>query len=162
MSMGDLKELPIEKIVADDAHLYLWTTNTFMVEAHDLARAWGFKPITIITWSKIKKGRPEEDPEPSMKTGYYFRGATEHCLFGVRGSLRLQAERGLPTAFFHHRLPHSVKPDSFYSMIEEASPGPYIELFARRARESWAQWGDQAEASIDLDLFASNPFLTAA
>jgi ADP-ribose pyrophosphatase YjhB (NUDIX family) len=57
-----------------------------------------------------------------MKTGYYFRGATEHCLFCVRGSLKLQTTDGLPTGYLWPRLPHSVKPDAFYDLVEKAAP----------------------------------------
>jgi N6-adenosine-specific RNA methylase IME4 len=138
MSMDDLKALrpPAE----DNAHLYLWTTNSFLVEAHDLARAWGFKPKTMLTWGKV-----QPDGRPSMKTGYYFRGATEHCLFCVRGSLKLQTSEGMPTLYLWPRLPHSVKPDAFYDLVEKVSPGPYLEMFARRARlGEWSYWGNQS------------------
>lgn len=131
--------------VEDDAHLYLWFTNTFAVEAHQIAEAWGFRPMTILTWTKVKP-----TGEPSMKMGYYFRGATEHVLFAVRGSMRLQAKRALPTAYLWPRTQHSVKPDAFYDLVEECSPGPYLELFARRPRTGWAQWGDQAQNPIQL------------
>ena len=88
MSLKDIKELPISELVEDNAHLYLWTTNSFMVEAHEVARAWGFKPKTIITWAKIKKDRT-----PSMKNGYWYRSATEHVLFAVRGRTRARLFR---------------------------------------------------------------------
>lgn len=143
MSIADLCNLPVGHAAAENAHLYLWTTNAFMVEAHQLAKAWGFRQSTIITWSKIKQGRPETDPEPSMKMGYYYRGATEHCLFCVRGKLRLTGP-AVSTAFFSPRTAHSVKPDSFYQMVEDQSPGPYLELFARRARPGWDLWGNEA------------------
>jgi N6-adenosine-specific RNA methylase IME4 len=141
MSLDDLAALkpPAE----DNAHLYLWTTNAFLTEAHDLAKAWGFKVPTVCTWGKV-----QADGRASMKTGYYFRGATEHCLFGVRGSMRLQTTRGLPTLWLWPRLPHSVKPDAFYDLVEEASPGPYLELFARRARlGDWHYWGNQSHGT---------------
>lgn len=141
MSMDELCAMPVRRIGATNAHLYLWTTNSFMEEAHQLAKAWGFTPKTILTWVKVRKDAP---CTPSMKTGYYFRGATEHALFCVRGSLRLKAERAIPTAFLWPRLPHSVKPDPFYGIVEEASPGPYLELFARSPREGWTLWGNQA------------------
>jgi N6-adenosine-specific RNA methylase IME4 len=86
-----------------------------------------------------------------MKTGYYFRGTTEHFLFCVRGSLRLQTTDGLPTAYLWPRLPHSQKPDAFYDLVEQASPGPYAELFARRARFGWDYpIGDQALGGIAI------------
>jgi N6-adenosine-specific RNA methylase IME4 len=129
----------------DNAHLYLWTTNGFMREAYDVADAWGFEIKTILTWTKVKGDDPGT---PSMKTGYYFRGATEHCLFGVRGSLRLQTRRGVSTAILHPRLPHSVKPEVFYELVEECSPGPYLELFARRTRPGWDVWGNEVQGGI--------------
>lgn len=133
---------------ADNAHLYLWFTNTFAVEAHEIAKAWGFRPMTILTYVKMKP-----DGTPSMKMGYYFRGATEHVLFAVRGSLRLRAQRALPSAYLWPRLPHSVKPEAFYALVEEASPPSYLEMFARKTRLGWSSWGDQVPES-ELDLIA--------
>ena len=145
MTLDDL--IAIRPPAEDDAHLYLWTTNAFMVEAHALAQAWGFKPKTVLTWGKVH----QDDPgRPSMKTGYYFRGATEHIVFAVRGSLRLK-RLDLPTLYLWPRLPHSVKPDASYDLIESASPGPYLELFARRQRLGWDTWGNEALCHVDLD-----------
>lgn len=145
MTMAHLKVL--EPPAEDNAHLYLWTTNAFMVEAHDLARAWGFEPKTICTWTKVQHDDPSR---VSMKMGYYFRGATEHFLFCVRGVLRLQSAEALPTAFLWPRLPHSRKPDAFYDLVEQASPGPYMELFARRARFGWDYWGDESLGTAEI------------
>ncbi len=144
MSMDDL--LALRPPADDDAHLYLWTTNGFLVEAHDLARAWNFKPKTMLTWVKTK----HDTGDVSMKTGYWFRGATEHALFAVRGSLRLNDKIALPTAYLWPRLPHSQKPDAFYDLVEKASPGPYLELFARRARFGWDYWGDQSLGTAEM------------
>lgn len=142
MSIEALKALKIP--VADEAHLYLWTTNAFMVEAHEIAVAWGFKPKTILTWVKTKV-----DGTPSMKTGWYFRGATEHILFAIKGRLKTTGPCR-PTAYLAPRLPHSVKPDLFYTLCEEKSPPPRLELFARRRREGWDAFGNEVEGSIIL------------
>ena len=145
MSLRDIKEMPIEKHAADNSHLYLWTTNSFMEEAYEVARAWGFLPKTIITWTKIRK----KDAQPSMKMGWYYRGATEHCLFCLRGTQRLLGPPA-STALFTERLPHSVKPDEFYQMVEIQSPAPRLELFSRQTRIGWDSWGNQAANSINL------------
>jgi N6-adenosine-specific RNA methylase IME4 len=128
-----------------DAHLWLWTTNAFMAEAHDLAQAWGFAPKTIGTWGKV-----QPNGEPSRKVGYYLRGATEHCILAVRGSLAFKTSRAYATLWLWPRLPHSVKPDAFYDMVEDCSPGPYLELFARRQRLGWDTWGDEALEHVQL------------
>ena len=138
MSIADLKKLPVKQLVAQNAHLYLWTTNSFIVEAHEVAKAWGFVPKTILTWVKVHK---ENANKPSMKTGYWYRSATEHIVFCVRGKLRL-AGPAMPTAYLLPRLPHSVKPNYFYKLIEQESPGPYLELFATKERLGWDAWGN--------------------
>jgi N6-adenosine-specific RNA methylase IME4 len=147
MTVDDIKRLPVEAMAAANSHLYLWTTNSFMVEAHEVARAWGFKPKTILTWAKVKIGK--EQPEASMKTGHWYRSATEHIIFAVRGKQKLLGPAA-PTLYFHRRLPHSVKPDMFYDLIEKQSPGPYLELFARRVRDGWDGWGDEIESAVSL------------
>lgn len=144
MPMEQILSLPVGEVAADNAHLYLWVTNAFMDEGHDVVRAWGFEPKSIVTWVKMQHGYP---PQVSMKMGFYFRGATEHAIFGVRGSLRPPAGVALPTAFLWERLPqHSSKPHEFYREVAEVmSPGPRLEMFARGPRHGWTVWGDQIE-----------------
>ncbi len=147
MSIEDIKLLPIKKFAASNAHLYLWTTNSFIVEAHEVAETWGFKPKTILTWVKIKHGCIE----PSMKTGYWYRSATEHIIFAVRGKQRLLGAAS-PTAYLLPRIKrHSAKPDFFYNLIEKQSPGPYLELFARKIRDGWDSWGNEIQSTVDLE-----------
>ncbi len=144
MGLAEICELPVYRLLADNAHLYLWTTNSFMREAYDVAAAWGFRPKTILTWVKTCKGG--EPRRPSMRMGYYYRSATEHVLFCVRGSLRLTGPAA-PTAFHFPRLAHSVKPDGFLDMVEAQSPGPYLEMFARRTRPGWDAFGNEIGAA---------------
>jgi N6-adenosine-specific RNA methylase IME4 len=153
LSIDDLCAMNVP--AADNAHLYLWMTNSFVEEAYRVARAWGFRPVLPITWVKLR-----EDGGISRKAGYYFRGATEHVLFAVRGSLRLQAREAIATAFITDeglaitakRLPHSVKPEEFYELVETASPGPRLELFARRERPGWDRWGNEVESTVEMAL----------
>lgn len=149
MTLADIAALPVRDMADANAHLYLWTTNSFMVEAHEVMRSWGFEPKTIVTWVKHKAGEPTM---PSMKMGYWFRSASEHCIFGVRGKLRLKDKVCLPTWFAHERMAHSAKPEVFRAMVEKASPGPYLEMFARKATPGWDVWGNQAPSSIELPV----------
>ncbi len=145
MKAAEISALPVRAMADDNAHLYLWTVNKFLCEAHEIAAAWGFRPMTVLTWGKVKA-----DGTPSMKTGYYFRGATEHCLFAVRGSQPLQVKHGKPTLYLSGREPHSRKPEWFYRLCEEVSPGPYLELFARRKRHGWASWGNEIASDVEM------------
>lgn len=132
MTIEELCDLDVEARSADDAHLYLWVTNGFLSEGFDVLAAWGFTYKTCLTWVK-----------PQMGMGNYFRSSTEHVLFGVRGSLKIK-DRGLTNWFQAPRGKHSQKPDSFYDLVEKASQGPYLEMFARRRRFNWDVWGNEA------------------
>lgn len=126
----------------DNAQLYLWTTNAFMEDAHFVARAWGFKPKTIVTWVKVKA-----DSTPSMGMGYHFRGATEHILYCTRGKIP-RPKKAYPTAFMSAREPHSVKPQWAYDLAEERNhEGPLLELFSRNPRPGWNVWGNEVEST---------------
>lgn len=129
MSMAELVALDVP--AADTAHLYLWVTNPFMREGLDLCDAWGFTYKTLITWVK-----------PQMGMGNYFRSATEHVIFGIRGSLPTN-RNDVMTWFQADRTRHSQKPESFYDLVESCSPGPYLEMFARRRRFGWHHWGNE-------------------
>lgn len=132
-----IKALPVGALAEPDAHLYLWTTNAFMVEGHEIALAWGFKVRTIVTWVKTQIGM-----------GHYYRNNTEHCLFCVRGSLQT-LRHDIPTAFTAPRGLHSAKPECFIDMVESMSPGPYAELFARRHRLGWDVFGNESANTVN-------------
>ncbi len=137
MKTKDICELQIIKdIVDDNAHLYLWVTNNFLRDGLQVMEAWGFRYVTMITWMKDKGG-----------LGQYFRGKTEHCLFGVRGNLPYKIVDGKRqqgvTGFFAPRTEHSKKPDDMREMIETVSYAPRIELFARERFDGWDCWGNE-------------------
>lgn len=139
MSLEEIKELPVSKHAADDAHLYLWTTNRYVEHAYDVARAWGFKPSVLLVWAKTPRG---------IGLGDAFRLTTEFILYARRGSL--EESRIVETTWFDWpRGRHSEKPDGFYALVESVSPAPYeaedrLELFARAARPGWTAWGHEA------------------
>jgi len=123
--------------IADNAHLYLWTTNAFMVQAHQVAEAWGFIPRTILTWCK-----------PRLGMGHYYRNTTEHVIFAVRGKLAV-LRHDQKTHFEAPVGRHSEKPQRLYEIIEQTSPGPYLELFARGRRAGWTSYGDELQTKCE-------------
>lgn len=145
LTTGEIATLPVADLAAPDAHLYIWTTNAFMEDAYRLMAAWDFTPKTIVTWVKTKKGvgEPEAPGDCAFGMGFYYRNMTEHVLFGVRGSLKplSHSERNV---VFAPRLAHSAKPDEFYALARRLSPGPRVDLFARKPREGFEVWGDEA------------------
>lgn len=138
LAIEQLARLPVGEWAEPNAHLYLWSTNAHLCEARIVAAAWGFRYITLITWLK-----------PQMGMGNYFRGATEPVLFCVRGRLPVK-RRDLRNVIEAPRTRHSEKPDAFYELVEQASPGPYLDVFARRLREGWHVYGDDVLESLPL------------
>jgi N6-adenosine-specific RNA methylase IME4 len=106
--------------------------------AYELARAWGFKPSTLITWIKRR-----DFHDGWMGLGRYYRSTTEHVLFAVRGGLDIR-HNDQPNFFFAPRGAHSEKPAKFYDIVARMSPGPYLDVFARSQRFNWDTWGDEA------------------
>ena len=49
-SIADICKLPVASIAADDAILWLWTTNHHVLEARSVLDAWGFQHVTVLTW----------------------------------------------------------------------------------------------------------------
>jgi hypothetical protein len=45
---------------------------------------------------------------------------------------------------------HSGKPAAMQDMVEQVSPGPYVELFARRDRLGWDTWGDESLQTAEM------------
>jgi N6-adenosine-specific RNA methylase IME4 len=146
MALQEIKDLPVEAIVNDTAHLYLWVPNALLADGLQVMEHWGFTYKTNLIWYKIRK-----DGGPDRRgVGFYFRNVTEMILFGVRGknARTLQPGRSQENIISTQKREHSRKPDEQYEIIESCSPGPYIELFARGPRKGWFGWGNQAEEYV--------------
>lgn len=129
-------------LTADDAHLWLWVTNGTLRHGYDIAEAWGFTVRSPLTWIKWRLG-----------LGVYLRNSTEHLLFATRGKAPVLF-RAQPTWLTAPTQDHSHKPEEQYAVIERISPGPYLELFARRRPPSsgdWSVWGNEIASDIQLD-----------
>ena len=147
MSLARITALPVGALAARHAHLWLWTTNALLPKAYEVAEAWGFTVRSPLTWVKFRLG---------LGGRYQLRNATEQLLFCTRGRAPL-GSRSQPTWFNAPVTEHSRKPAEQFAIIERVSPGPYLELFARRRPESnqpWAVWGDQVASDIRIPGFA--------
>ena len=101
MPIEQIVSLPVYRYAADQAHLYLWITNAWLLEGIGarICRAWGFEPKTVITWDKMLIG-----------TGHYYRNQTEHCIFATRGNLDVQVHNLLTIIRVRRSRRHSEKP----------------------------------------------------
>ncbi|QEP43867.1 S-adenosylmethionine-binding protein [Ectothiorhodospiraceae bacterium BW-2] len=155
MTLQEIKDLPVEAIAEDTAHLYLWVPNALLAEGMQVMEHWGFTYKTNLIWYKVRK-----DGGPDRRgVGFYFRNVTEMILFGVRGknARTLQPGRSQENIISSRKREHSRKPDEQYEIIESCSWGPRIELFARGSRKGWFSWGNQAdEYTPDWDTYSNH------
>ena len=142
MTLEDIADLPVGDLAASNAHLYMWVINQYLPDAFGILKSWGFKHSTVLVWAKKPMGGG---------LGGAYRITTEFLLYARRGKLptkktvigtcfnqkREYDERGKPQ--------HSRKPEFFAELIESVSPGPYLEMFARRHRAGWDVWGNEVD-----------------
>ncbi|MDO8689968.1 MAG: MT-A70 family methyltransferase [Dehalococcoidia bacterium] len=140
LTQNAILELPVSHFAMPQSHLYLWVPNALVLEGLEVMRRWGYTYKTNIVWYKIRKdGGPD-----GRGVGFYFRNVTELVLFGIRGGVRTLAPgRTQVNIIPTRKREHSRKPDEIYDIIENCSPGPYLELFARQVRNGWSQWGNE-------------------
>lgn len=145
LSVSEIVALPVDALAEHDGcHLYLWTTNRYLPDAFNVCQAWGFRYSQLLTWAKTPMG---------LGPGGAFAQNAEYVLFARRGSLR--HKQRIDSAWFNWpRMgpgSHSRKPEAFIDLVEQVSPGPYLELFARRQRLGWDTWGNEAFNHVNLD-----------
>lgn len=132
MSIADICAMPVRNLTADNAHLHLWTTNSFLREAFEVIDAWGFEYKSCAVWCK-----------PQMGIGNYVRVSHEFLMIAVKGDCKSFKKKNVMSWFEHPRTKHSAKPDYWRRVIEENSPGPRLELFGREQIPGWTIYGNQ-------------------
>ena len=137
MPLPDIAALSIPALALPDCHLFLWATNAFLPAAIAMLPQWGFRYCWTMTWHK--SGGPQLPGGPSFNS--------EFVVYGRRGQARFRDTRAFSTAFYSARAGHSIKPASFYRLLERVTPGPRIDLFARTYHAGFDAWGDQLPPS---------------
>lgn len=137
MSPAEVCNMPVESLAADDAHLHLWTTSSFLPDAFAVIEAWGFEYRSGFVWVK-----------PQMGIGNYWRVSHEYLLLGIRGDAKRFAEHSHKSWGEYDRTEHSAKPEDIRHIIERCSPGPRLELFGRKSVEGWTVFGNQVERRL--------------
>lgn len=140
MEIEDIKKLPIQNIVDENAILFLWVTFPNLQEGLDVIKAWGFKYKTLgFSWIKTNK----KNGKPFFGIGYYTKSNCECCLIGIKGKPP-KASNKISSVVISPREEHSKKPDEVRDKIVEFSGDlPRIELFARQYTDGWDCWGNE-------------------
>jgi N6-adenosine-specific RNA methylase IME4 len=136
MTIEEIKNIPIKDIANTGCHVYCWTTNKMLHETFHILESWGVNFHLVMPMVK------PSGIAPCM--GYVF--ASEFVILGFFGK-PMQKFTNIGKLnwlkFFNGANKHSTKPDEFYNLVEEMSPAPRIDIFARDYREDWDVFGDE-------------------
>jgi N6-adenosine-specific RNA methylase IME4 len=136
MTLWDIQSLPIESLAPynkeEACHLFVWTTQKYLLHALQFIETWGFSYLLTITWDK-KNG--------ICVGGFHFR--TEFIVVGRRGKKELfKKGQSIPSYFFAKSFFHSQKPQEFYTMVEPLGDRR-LDIFARKQRPGWDVMGNE-------------------
>lgn len=135
MTVEEIAAVPVEDWAEDNAALFVWTTQRYLWQTPTIVRAWGFEPNKVLVWAK---------PPTGFSVGGTFGNSCEFVVYGRRGK-NIANERTNRDWWEWSRVGgHSAKPEAFLDVVEQTHPGPYLEMFARRARFGWDYWGNEA------------------
>jgi site-specific DNA-methyltransferase (adenine-specific) len=147
MSIEEIKNLPINKILDKDCMLFLWATFPNIKEALCIIDAWGFTYKTLgFSWIKTNK----INKKPFFGIGYYTKSNCEVCLIGVKGK-PIKKSNKVSSVVISPRGCHSEKPREVrQKIVELCGDIPRIELFARQKTKGWDVWGNEVKSDINL------------
>src|SRR3990167_4431223 len=112
MTVQDIQALPVPSITARNGWLFLWVINKYIEAGYGVARAWGFKPSVLLTWTKPRHG---------LGIGGTFVQTTEHLLFARKG--KFSACHRIDTTWFAYpRRNNSEKPHEIRALIDSIAP----------------------------------------
>lgn len=134
MSITQLCELPIKKIIDNDAVLFMWVTSPLLEECFEVIKAWGFSYKSSFVWDKI-----------AHNMGHYNSVRHELLLICTRGSCTPDVKKLHDSVISIERGRHSEKPKEFIEMIDSMyGYGNKLEMFARDEKmENWHVWGNE-------------------
>ena len=146
MTDAELARLPVPRLLATKAVLFMWCTSSSLARAIDLLGRWGvhYRGVAFVWCKTAQNGRPigAQWVRPSITkplTEFVIVGATQ-----PRGRPLPLASESIRQTIFAPRGAHSQKPEEVQAAIEEMYPEmPKAELFARRSRSGWACWGNE-------------------
>jgi N6-adenosine-specific RNA methylase IME4 len=154
MSLAELSLLPVERLAAPNAVLFMWGVWPMLLEAGALMKAWGFEYLNCgFIWVKMNK---VETSTPFFGQGHYTRGNSEFCLMGRRGKPK-RADAAVAQILMDNTITapigeHSEKPAEVRERILQLMGDvPAIELFARAPAPGFECWGDEVDSTVVLE-----------
>lgn len=142
MSVSEIKEIKIR--AKEDAVVTLWTVNSYLPDAFEILRVWGFEFKHLFVWNKVNPGN-----------GYYAREQVEFYLLGIKGNPICNG-RKYTDLIEELKREHSRKPDEFYKRAIDLYPGARLDYFARESHEGFDTFGNDEDKFKERKLNDDN------
>jgi len=138
MKAQDIIALPVNKITADNAVLFLWIMNSELPLAFEVIKAWGFEYKTVaFTWVKTTV-----NGKYCFGGGNWTRSNPELCLLATKGKPR-RISASVRELVVAQRREYSRKPNEIRdAIVELCGDMPRCELFCRYPADGWDVWGN--------------------
>lgn len=140
MTDEEIKALPIKKIAADDAVLFMWCIDSRIADIKEIMKAWGFD-FKAVGFVWVKKAKTTNGTNATF--GSYTRRSCEFCFIGTKGRYIIR-QKAVEQLIIEPKSEHSRKPNTARErIIQIMGEIPKIELFARQKVEGWDCWGNE-------------------
>ena len=134
MTIEEIKAFPVKDLMADNCHVFLWTTQKYLPSAFDILKEWGLTYVLTMVWHKNGGFQPYGLPQYNC----------EFVLYAHKGNPKFIDTKAFNCCFNGERGKHSEKPDSFYDVIDRVCDGNKIDIFARKERnKKWEVYGNE-------------------
>lgn len=125
------------ELTNDNAILFLWTIDKYLIEAQRMAEGLGYKLHARMIWNKLN----------GIPAAFTVRFGHEYMLYMYKGKMIPVAkeERGKILDVFEERVKrHSQKPEVSFEIINRLYPDlKKLEMYARSEREGYDCWGNE-------------------
>ena len=145
MTSSAITNLPVYKITADDAILFMWVVDAKIPVISEIMNVWGFdfKCLGFIWYKKAKTTNGSNAPYSQ-----FTRRSCEYCFIGTHGKSLIKKHNVNQLVSIPKKL-HSSKPAAFRTLITDLCGDlSRIELFSRENIEGWDSWGAEVPTSM--------------